>query len=242
MSQKRASEVEREVIARLPGMRIREWAQAPYDWIFEPQNQKIEHKYSGEKRVEHRTSGAAYWLYNGDVTLRYCWTDIADREFDWLLLIGEDEDELHFWLLPEMLARAVMNPSGQITFVHKNKVARKRKARMIDARAITLEQLRTRCEQGRLKIWLSLISKFAFWVRIIQFNLDWVEPLPNGTLRWWPLTHPEERSLPVPSAWLLLLFSPISAQLFSSSTLPVRMVLGRSSSDKNLPRTNSGRR
>src|SRR6516164_9760217 len=54
MSQQRAQEVEDYLIAYLPGIKKREWNQAPWDLIFEPQNQKIEYKYSGEKQIEHR--------------------------------------------------------------------------------------------------------------------------------------------------------------------------------------------
>jgi hypothetical protein len=132
-------------------MRKREWEQAPYDFIFEPRNEKVEHKYSALRKVEHCC--VTLDPYSEGVTLRFLWKDIAEREFDWLLLSGEYFKEgLYFWLLPERIARELLTKSngGQISFVLKNRFARRSKAALLDSRRITLEQLRARCEKGDL--------------------------------------------------------------------------------------------
>jgi hypothetical protein len=52
--QERAREVEDYLISSLPGAKRRDWEKAPYDFTFEPQNQKIEVKYSGLREILQR--------------------------------------------------------------------------------------------------------------------------------------------------------------------------------------------
>ena len=150
MSQERAREIE-ELIATLPGMK-RSWHNAPHDFSFVPQNEKIEFKYSAARCVPHPRAPLFSYSHDIGFTFQFLWSNIARREFQWLLLSGEDEERLYFWLLPERTARRLLSKSsgGSITFVPKNAVSRRRKAAILDCYHITFEQLRERCLKGDL--------------------------------------------------------------------------------------------
>ena len=150
MSQERAKEIE-DLIGTLPGMK-KSWHKAPFDFTFLPQNEKIEVKHSGPRCIPHPRASLFTVFTGRGFSVQFAWTNIARREFQWLLLSGEDENRLYFWLLDEGSARWLMTKSsgGTITFILKNAVRRTPKAAHLNLHRITLDQLREHCEKGNL--------------------------------------------------------------------------------------------
>ena len=129
------------LVRQLPGMTKRP-DHGLQDYFYGAQNQKIEAKYSNPRQIRYSV-GYAH---------QYSWGDIAARDFNWLLLIGEDESKgkLDFWLLAALTARnRLMTRSCTITFT-LYALARRPKGQFMERCRMDYKTLYARCESGEL--------------------------------------------------------------------------------------------
>jgi hypothetical protein len=78
-----------KLCAGLLGMRIR-WGADPYDCDYLPEKLKVEVKWRSRPNPVRSLGG---------VTHQFTWHDIDNRDFDFLLLVGEHQYVTYLWLV-----------------------------------------------------------------------------------------------------------------------------------------------